>query len=136
MLGRTSASSARKRSSVRDALAVGVQHDVGDAACLRRPHHRNDLRVDGRLAARELHDLRIAFGGDEAVQNVFHFFERQIEAGSRFGETERARHIARAVDLDDAEAGVLLVVGAEAAIVRAAVLDFGSESRAEWCRVC
>ena len=64
---------------------------------------------------------------DEVVEHLFHFFQRQAEAGSRFGEAQRTLHVAGAVDLDDAEAGVLLVVRAEAAIVRAAVLDFGGE---------
>ena len=112
---------------VRDALAVGVQHHVGDAALLRRAHHRNNLRMDRRLAAGELHQLRISFGGDKAIENVFHFFERQTEARAGLGETQRTRHVAGAVDLDDAETSVLLVIGTQTAIVRAAVFDLRGE---------
>ena len=117
----------KKAVVVRDALAVGVQHHVGDAALLCGAHHRNDLRVDRRLAAGELHDLRIALGGDKAIENVFDFFERQIEARTGLGKAERTCHVAGAVDFDDAETGVLLVIGTQAAIVRAAVLDLSGE---------
>ena len=70
-----------------DALAVGVQHHVGDAAPPRRLHHGDDPRMDGRLAARKLHHLGIAFGRDQMVQDLFHFFKRQVEPRARLGET-------------------------------------------------
>jgi hypothetical protein len=112
---------------MRDALAVGVQHHIGDSALLGRAHHRNNLRVDGRLATGKLHQLRIAFRSDEAIENVFDFFQRQMEARAGLGEAERTRHVAGAVDLNDAETGVLLVIGAQAAIVRAAVFDLSGK---------
>ena len=83
--------------------------------------------MDRRLAAGKLHHLRITFGADVVVQNVFDFFERQAEPGPGFGKTQRTGHIAGAVHFDDAQAGVLLMVRAQAAIVRAAVLHFGRE---------
>ena len=85
------------------------------------------MRVDRRLAAGELHHLRIAFCADVVVENVLHFFQRQAESRTRLGKAKRAGHVAGAVDFDDAQAGVLLMVRAEPAIVRAAVLHFRGE---------
>ena len=69
------------------------------------------------------------------IEHVFHFFERQAEAGTGFGEAKRTIHVAGAVDLDDAETGVLLMVRAEAAIVRAAVFDLRSVSERDRARL-
>jgi len=44
---------------------------------------------------------------------------------TRVGKAHRAIEVAAGVDLDDPEAGVLLVVGAQAAVERAAVTDLG-----------
>ena len=85
------------------------------------------MRMDGRLAAGELNHLRIAFGADVVVENILDFFKRQAEARAGLGKAKRAGHVARAVDFDDSETGVLLVVGAQPAIVRAAVLDLRGE---------
>ena len=60
----------------------------------------------------------------------------RLKPGAGVGEAERAVHVAGAVDLDDAQAGVLLMVGAEAAIVRAAVARCSGRRRAGWCRAC
>ena len=54
----------------RDALAVGVDHDEGDAAVLGRPDEVDDLRMDGRLAAGELHHLRVALGAHEVIEHL------------------------------------------------------------------
>src|SRR5262249_35664050 len=85
--------------------------------------------VDRRLTARELDDLGIALGADEAVQDVLDLIERKAEALARVGEAQWALHVAGAVDLDDAEAGVLLVVKAQAAVVRAALFNPTDKSR-------
>ena len=108
---------------VRDALAVGVHHDEWECRGRARIHKVDDLRMDGGLAAGELHHFGVPFGTDKVVQHRFDFFQRQTEAGTRIGKAERAVHVAGAVDLDDAQAGVLLMVGAQAAIVRTAVFD-------------
>ncbi len=69
-----------------DAFAIRVQHHIGNAAVLRGPHHRNDLRMNGRLAAGKLNYFRIAFGLPLVVENLFDFLERQAEARTGFGE--------------------------------------------------
>src|SRR5262249_34127510 len=107
----------------RDAFAVGIQHHIADAAILGSAEHGDDLGVDRGLAAGELDDLGVALGAHEVVEDAFHFLERQIVPRAGVGEAERAIHVAGAVDLDDADTGVLLVFGAEAAVVGAAVLD-------------
>jgi hypothetical protein len=81
--------------------------------------------MDRRLAAGELDHLRIAFSRNEVIENIFDLFQSEIEAWSRIGKAKRTRHIARAVDFDDAQAGVLLMIGAQPAIVWAAGSDFG-----------
>jgi hypothetical protein len=68
-----------------------------------------------------LDDLGESLGGDQVIQDRLHLFQGEIEAGSSVGVTEGAVHVAGAVHLDDAHAGVLLVIGAQPAIVRAAV---------------
>ena len=82
--------------------------------------------MDRRLAARELHHLRIALGGDEAVEHELDLLKREREAVrlvAGVGEADRAVEVAAAVHLDDREAGVLLVLGADTAVERTAVLD-------------
>src|SRR5581483_4622358 len=98
---------------------------MANAARSRGVQHRNDVRVNRRLTTGKLYDFGVAFGGDEMIEDLFHFVERQIETRTRVGETEGTIHVAGAVDLDNAEARVLLMVGTQAAIVGAAALDGG-----------
>src|SRR5574341_327359 len=51
------------------------------------------------------------------------------------GEAQRAVHVAGAVHFDDAETRVLLVVGAQATVVRAAVGNVSRESQGEGARL-
>ena len=80
------------------------------------PHKVDDPRMDGRLAAGELHNFRVPLGADKIVQHRLHFFQGQAEAWSGIGKAERAVHVAGAVDFDDAKACVLLMVRAQAAV--------------------
>ena len=82
--------------------------------------------MDRRLTAGELHDFRPALGTHKIIEHGFHFFQRQAEAGTSFREAKRASHVAGAVDLDDAETSMLLMVRTEAAIMRAPFFDFRS----------
>src|SRR5260370_10415495 len=82
--------------------------------------------MDGWFAARGLNDFRSALRSDEVVEHLFDFFHREVEARTGFGEAERTIHITHAVHLDDAEARVLLVVRAKAAVVGTAIVDFGA----------
>ena len=50
--------------------------------------------------------------------------KRQVSGRTGAGITSRAGHVTAAVDLDQTDAGVLLVVGAESAVKRTTVLDF------------
>jgi hypothetical protein len=91
--------------------------------------HRNDVGVDRRLAARKLDDFGMPFRGDEPIQDRFHFAQSERIARARVGETQRAVHIARAVDLDDAQTRVLLMVGTKTAIVRTTTVDGGRKAQ-------
>ena len=111
-----------------DSLAVGVEHHEANVAGLCGANEIDDPRMDGRLAAGKLENLGITFGADVIVEQLFHLFERQAESRRRIGEAKRTIHVAGAVDLDDAEAGMLLMVRAQTAIMRTAALDL--------CAIC
>ena len=120
----------REARVAREPDAVGVEHHERDPARLRGGQHVEDLRVDRRLAARQLHRLRLPLRGDERVQHRLDLRERQRVAvglmpGARLGEADRAVEVAAGVDLDDPEARVLGVLGADAAVARAALAGRG-----------
>src|SRR3546814_975121 len=72
-----------------------------------------------RLAARDLQQVRLAFRGDQGVHHRLDGGEIAAVLRRRRGtrETGRAGEIAVRVDLKDSQARVLLVIGAQAAIV-------------------
>ena len=53
-----------------DADAVGIDHDVLDRPPARRGDDVEDLRMDGRLAARDLHQVGLAFARHQGVQHA------------------------------------------------------------------
>src|SRR5579885_401509 len=108
-----------------NALAVGIEHDMPDIACFGGTHHRHNLWVDRWLPTGKLHHFGIAFGLHQMVKDALNLFQRQVKARPGVGKAERAIHIAGAVDLNDAQTGVLLMIGAEAAIVGTAMLNAG-----------
>ncbi len=119
---------------------VRVQHHRADSLRLGERDHLEDLRMDRRLAARELHHLRLALGGDEAAEHEVDLLERQrvavaVGVVAGVGEADRAVEVAGGVHLDDREAGVLLVLGAQAAVERTAVLHLGLELERQRARL-
>ncbi len=115
-----------------DADAVGVQHHMADRPAPRRVQDLEDLWVQGRLAAGDLQQIRLAFALDQEVEHALDFGEAALPRAQRrrTGETGRAGEVAMLVDLDQCEAAVLLVVRAEAAIIGTALVDPGVE--AQW----
>nr|WP_233163229.1 hypothetical protein [Glycomyces salinus] len=109
---------------------VGVDVDRADGPFQGYVDEFEEVLVDGRLAAGEHDHLGLAFGGHEDVEHL-----RALLAGYRVavglvagvGEADRAVEVAPGVDLDDAQACVLLVLGAQPAVRRAAVFDLGLE---------
>lgn len=83
-----------------------------------------ELRVQRGLAARELHHVGLALVGHYQVYHRLDFGEGAVAAvgGAAFGVAGGAGEVAAVGDLNHGEAGVLLVVGAEAAVVGAAVV--------------
>ncbi len=84
--------------------------------------------MDGGLAARQHHHLGLAFRPNEGIEARLHLLEGQREtlrvmAGP--GEADRAVEVAMAVDLEDAEAGMLLVIRAQPAVQGATPGDLG-----------
>jgi hypothetical protein len=114
---------------------VGKQHGTGTKSSSR--YHSGTCAatmVDRRLAAGELDDLGLALGGDEAVKHEVDLLAREriaIRLVTRIGEADWAVEVAGGVDLDQCQAGVLLVLRAEAAVKRAPVSRLGLEFERE-----
>ena len=101
---------------------------------LREVDELQDVLVDGGLPAGEHHHLRFPLRGDEGVQHHRALLRSDGVAVGLMpgvGEADRAVQVAAGVDLDNAEAGVLLVLRAQAAVRRTAVLDLGLERQRE-----
>ena len=82
----------------------------------------------GRLTPGEHHHLRLPLGADERIQAGLHLLNVQgkaVRLVARVGEADRAIQVAARVDLDQAQAGVLLVLWTQPAIERAAVPGLG-----------
>jgi len=112
---------------LRDADAVGVDHEVSDGAALGGVQDFEEPRVDGGFATRDLHDVRLSFVSDDAVEHAFDLVERfELRAmGSGLRVADGAGEIAGVADFEQRQAGVLFVVGAESAVVGTAELDGG-----------
>ena len=110
-----------------DAQPVGVDHQVPDRPVLRHVDDGKDVGMDRRLAARQLQQVRLAFAFNERVHHCGDGFERQMRRLRRrgAGETHGTFEIAGLVNLDDRQAGMLLVIRAQPAIERAAVIGAG-----------
>ena len=80
--------------------------------------------MDGGLAARQLHHIGLAFIFHHRVQHGFNFVQWIVNVfvGAAGGKTHGAIEVASLVDFDDGKARMLHVVGAEAAIIRAAIM--------------
>ena len=93
-----------------------------------RPHriqYFEEFGMQGRLAAGKLDEIGLTFAGDEGIHHAFHGGQRQVFAARRrgVGKANRAGEIAMLVDFNQRQARMLLVIGTQAAIVRAA--EFG-----------
>ena len=123
--------------------AVGVEHDVLDVFRQRELDEIEDARVDRRLAAGELHDLRVALGGDEPIQHVVHLLVSEFITVRRVAcaglvsvsEAQRAGQVAGGVDFNQSETGVLSVLRTQAAVVGAALGDLGGKLQRECARL-
>ncbi len=108
---------------VHEFQAIGRYLRVGEAHFLGQPEYVQESRVDGRLAARKLHDparhrLLVAQG----LQHLPHGLEIrlvEVAGGVGVGETHRAGHIAPVGQIQVRETRVAGVQVAQAAIVRA-----------------
>ncbi len=114
---------------VSDAFSIGIEHHERYAPCTSGTYEVQNPRMDGWLSARKLNYLGVPLGTNKVVEHCLDLFHRKAEAGPRIGKAERTIHVAGAVHLNNAQAGVLLMVGAQSAVVRASILDFGPESQ-------
>jgi hypothetical protein len=83
--------------------------------------------VHGGFAAGELDYVGMAFVADYCVQHFFDLREgaELLALGAAGGVADGAAEVAVVTDLDEGEAGMLFVVGAEAAVVGASPFDWG-----------
>ncbi len=100
---------------------------MADRTSLGGGQNVEEARMQGRLAARELQQVRFALRSDQDVHQRLDLFQAPLArpAHRRVGEADGATEIAGLVNLDDGQARVLLVVGAEPAVVGTAVLGRG-----------
>ena len=112
----------REGGVLRDADAVRVEHEVPDGPLAAGVEDVPELRVDRRLSARDLEHVGLALALDERVEHELDLLHRAVPPirgrGPRVA--RRAGEVAAVGDFQDGEARVLLVVRAQAAVVRAA----------------
>jgi hypothetical protein len=99
--------------------AVRIEGDVADRAGLGGIDEAENVLVDGGFPAGEHHHLRLTLRSDEHVQHLLALLRRdRVPVGlvTRIGETDGAVQVAVRVYLDDAQAGMLLVLRAQPAV--------------------
>jgi hypothetical protein len=107
--------------------AVGVDHDRLDRLLIGITDHRQQLRVYRRLAAGDLQHVWDAFEENIAVDHLLVGGEIQKRAArSRFGKAHGALKIATGGYFHERNTGMLLVLGANAAVERAALVRLGA----------
>src|SRR5260370_592472 len=102
-----------------DALPFGIDHHKTNSPGFPGEHKLDNLRMKCGFPAGELHSLRGAFGTDEVIEHLLHFRQAEIEARPRVRKAQRTVHVPHTVDLNDAQAGMLLMLRAESAGMRA-----------------
>jgi environmental stress-induced protein Ves len=102
----------------------------GVSTMLMRVEDGEEVRMQRRLAAGDLHDVGFAFVGDDCVEHALD--GRQIaKAGSmraRLCVADRAAQVTVIGDLDQGQAAMLHVLWTQTAIVRTAPALFGVEA--------
>ena len=108
--------------------AVGVDHDGLDRLLIGVADQADQLGVQRRLAAGELQHIGHAFELDVAIDHAAIGGEVDVlAAGARLGEAHGTFEVAAGGDLDQGDAGVLLVFGTQAAVIGAALVGASAE---------
>ena len=112
-------------SIVGDLQAVRIEHQVLDRPCLGEVEDLEKFGMNRRFAPADLHHIRLAFISHHAIQHEFNLIQRTMCQSLRraFAVADRAGEIALVGHFNQRKARVLLVIGAEAAVVGAAVFD-------------
>jgi hypothetical protein len=102
-----------------DFQAVGIDHDVTNRAGLREFEDLKKVGMNRRFAAGNLHDVGMSFVANDGIEHFFDERERAMLQTFRAtgGIADGTAEIAGVGDFDERDAGMLLVIGAEAAIV-------------------
>ena len=99
---------------VGDSEAIGVDHEVTNRARLRLVEDAEEVRVNGRLAPRDLDYVRPALVLHNSIQHLDDVLEGAVvlmPLGSRGGVADGAAQVAVVGNLDQRQARVLLVAG-------------------------
>src|SRR5471030_3160966 len=112
----------RERLVAAQAQAVGDDDHPADLRAARDTDELEDLRVAGGLAARKCDGLAVAFARDHSVDDSAEIVERHMFRIAVVDDADGALEVAVVRHLDDGQAGVLLVLVADAAVGGTAVL--------------
>jgi hypothetical protein len=98
-----------------------------DGAGFGQFYNLEKIWVNGGLSAGELDYVGMTFVADDCVQHFFDLWEgaELLAVGATGGVADGTAQVAVVTDFYEGEAGVLFVVGAEAAVVGASPLDGG-----------
>src|SRR5205085_8652495 len=113
-----------ERAILRNADAIGVDHHMTNRPLLHGVENVEESRMNGRLTARQLDEVGLAFAGDENIEHPLDLLNGTVAPVNvcGAGKAYRAGEIAGLVDLNDREAAVLLMIRAQAAVERTACL--------------
>ena len=118
-----------------EAEPIRVEHHMPDAALTGRTQDLDDLRMDRRLATTELQHLGSTLRFDKAVENRLHLSQAQVVAGTRVGKAGGTLQVAARGDLHHTHARMLLVLGAEPAVVWTALIYVGGKRQGDRSRL-
>ena len=107
---------------------IGVEHHVPDITRLGGCQDSQNLRVDGRFAAANLNDFRLAFSFQKTIKNRLYLCQAQVISGTRVSKAGRTRKVAASGDFNKTDTGVLLVLRTQTAIKGAALFHGSGKS--------
>lgn len=109
-----------------DPDAVGIHHQIMKWPLLCSIKDLEEVRMNRRFPTRYLHHIRFSFVRTDRIEHGVDLIERfMIPSGIRACETDRTREIALISNLDDREAGMLLMIGTDSTVMGTSVDGLG-----------
>src|SRR5260370_41502680 len=85
--------------------------------------------MKGSVPSGKADALRTSLGGHKNLEQLVGFFQGQAKSVTGVGKAEWTFHVASAVHFNDAEAGMLLVVRTQSAIVGTSMMNLRSKGQ-------